>query len=74
MNERIVTVVESGNDSFSQFITAGTHGMGADEPSEFGGKRIVREIRREILIFLFEISSNPSCIETGIRVVRDRWL
>lgn len=37
MHERIVTVVESGNGPFGQFITAGHHVLGADEPSAVGG-------------------------------------
>ena len=38
MHERSVTVVESGNGPFGQFITAGTHVLGADEPTELDGK------------------------------------
>ena len=38
MHERNVTVVESGNGPFGQFITAGHHVLGADEPSSLGGK------------------------------------
>lgn len=37
MHERTVTVVESGNGPYGQFITAGRHVMGADEPVELGG-------------------------------------
>ncbi len=32
-----VTVVESGNGPYAQFVTAGHHVMGADEPERFGG-------------------------------------
>lgn len=32
MSERKVTVVESGNGPYSQFIAAGDHIVGADEP------------------------------------------
>lgn len=37
MHERKVKVVESGNGSYGQFITAGRHVLGADEPVELGG-------------------------------------
>ncbi len=37
MHERKVTVVESGNGPYGQFITSGRHVMGADEPVELGG-------------------------------------
>jgi putative redox protein len=32
-----VTVVESGNGPYAQFVTAGHHVMGADEPERLGG-------------------------------------
>ena len=38
MSQREVTVVESGNGPYGQFITAGTHVLGADEPGAVGGK------------------------------------
>ena len=38
MHERNVTVVESGNSPYGQFITAGSHVFGADEPVELGGR------------------------------------
>ena len=38
MHERSVTVVESGNGPFGQFITTGHHVLGADEPASLGGK------------------------------------
>ena len=38
MHERNVTVVESGNGPFGQFITTAHHVLGADEPSSVGGK------------------------------------
>lgn len=38
MHERIVTVAESGNGPYGQFITSGRHVMGADEPEALGGK------------------------------------
>lgn len=38
MHERNVTVVESGNGPFGQFITTGHHVLGADEPASLGGK------------------------------------
>lgn len=38
MHERSVTVSESGNGPYGQFITTGCHVMGADEPEELGGK------------------------------------
>ncbi len=38
MHERSVTVVESGNGPFGQFITTGHHVLGADEPPSLGGK------------------------------------
>ena len=37
MHERNVTVVESGKGPYGQFITAGGHVLGADEPIELGG-------------------------------------
>jgi putative redox protein len=33
-----VTVAESGNGPFAQFVTAGHHVMGADEPERLGGR------------------------------------
>lgn len=36
--ETKVTVVESGNGPYAQFVTAGRHVMGADEPERVGGK------------------------------------
>lgn len=38
MSERKVTVVESGNGPYGQFITSGRHVFGADEPLELGGR------------------------------------
>ena len=38
MQERSVTVVESRNGPYGQFITAGSHVLGADEPVELGGR------------------------------------
>lgn len=38
MHERVVTVVESGQGPYGQYVTAGNHVMGADEPVELGGK------------------------------------
>jgi putative redox protein len=35
--ENPVTVTESGNGSYAQFVKAGRHIMGADEPEAFGG-------------------------------------
>jgi len=35
--ENSVMVVESGNGSYAQFVTAGHHVMAADEPERFGG-------------------------------------
>jgi putative redox protein len=35
--ENPVTVIESGNGPYAQFVTAGRHVMGADEPETFGG-------------------------------------
>jgi putative redox protein len=37
MTDQIVTVVESGNGRYGQFITAGHHVLGADEPQTVGG-------------------------------------
>ncbi len=37
MSQREVTVVESGNGPYGQFITAGHHVLGADEPVSLGG-------------------------------------
>lgn len=36
--ESSVTVVESGNGPYAQFVTAGHHVMGADEPERLGGR------------------------------------
>src|SRR5215204_2663350 len=36
--EKIVTVVESGNGPYAQFITAGHHVLAADEPEPVGGR------------------------------------
>jgi putative redox protein len=38
VSESSVTVVESGTGPYGQFITAGRHVMGADEPERFGGR------------------------------------
>lgn len=38
MHDRTVTVVESGNGPYAQYITAGRHVFGADEPENLGGK------------------------------------
>lgn len=38
MHERVVTVAESGNGPYGQFITTGHHVLGADEPESVGGK------------------------------------
>ena len=35
--ENTVTVVESGNGPYAQFVTAGHHVLGADEPESLGG-------------------------------------
>lgn len=35
--ENTVTVVESGNGPYAQFVTAGRHVLGADEPESLGG-------------------------------------
>jgi putative redox protein len=37
MPDQTVTVVESGNGRYGQFITAGHHVLGADEPQTVGG-------------------------------------
>lgn len=38
MSERKVLVVESGSGPYGQFVTAGHHVLGADEPEALGGK------------------------------------
>jgi putative redox protein len=38
MRERQVTVIESGNGPYGQFITSGHHVLGADEPVALGGR------------------------------------
>lgn len=38
MNERVVTVSESGNGPYGEFITAGHHVFGADESETVGGR------------------------------------
>jgi putative redox protein len=38
MHERQVTVIESGNGPYGQFITSGHHVLGADEPVALGGR------------------------------------
>lgn len=38
MHERTATVTESGNGPYGQYITAGGHVLGADEPVELGGR------------------------------------
>jgi len=37
VRETAVTVIESGNGPYGQFVTAGRHVMGADEPDTVGG-------------------------------------
>jgi len=34
----VVTVAESGNGPYGQFVTAGRHVLGADEPESLGGR------------------------------------
>jgi putative redox protein len=36
--ENTVTIMESGNGPYAQFVTAGHHVLGADEPETFGGR------------------------------------
>lgn len=36
--ESAVVVTESGNGPYAQFVTAGRHVMGADEPEKLGGR------------------------------------
>ena len=36
--ETAVVVTESGNGPYAQFVTAGRHVMGADEPERLGGR------------------------------------
>jgi putative redox protein len=36
--EHVVTIVESGNGPYAQFVTAGRHVLGADEPEQIGGR------------------------------------
>lgn len=36
-DENGVTVIESGNGPYAQFVTAGHHVMAADEPERLGG-------------------------------------
>jgi len=38
MNERNVTVAESGNGPYGQYVVAGNHVFGADESENLGGK------------------------------------
>ena len=38
MHDRSVTVSESGNGPYGQFVTAGRHVFGADEPESLGGR------------------------------------
>ncbi len=38
MSERNVTVIESGNGPYGQYVTAGRHIFGSDEPESLGGK------------------------------------
>lgn len=38
MHERIVTVVESGHGPYGNYVTAGRHVLGADEPESLGGR------------------------------------
>lgn len=38
MHERSVTVIESGHGPYAQYVTAGRHVFGADEPENLGGK------------------------------------
>jgi len=35
---KAVTVIESGNGPYAQFVTAGHHVMAADEPEQLGGR------------------------------------
>lgn len=38
MSQREVSVVESGNGPYGQFVTSGRHVLGADEPEALGGR------------------------------------
>lgn len=37
-HERAVRVIESGNGPYAQYVTAGRHVFGADEPENLGGR------------------------------------
>ncbi|MEZ5850010.1 MAG: OsmC family protein [Hyphomicrobiaceae bacterium] len=66
MHERVVTVVESGNGPYGQFVTSGRHVMGADEPESFGGHDTGPDP------YEFVLAGLGACTAMTIRMFADR--
>ena len=66
MHERDVTVVESGRGPYGQFVIAGNHVMGADEPESLGGQNTGPDPYELLLAGL------GACTAMTIRMYADR--
>lgn len=66
MHERVVTVVESGNGPYGQFVTSGRHVMGADEPESVGGRDTGPDP------YEFVLAGLGACTAMTIRMYADR--
>jgi putative redox protein len=66
MHERVVTVVESGNGPYGQFVTSGRHVMGADEPESLGGRDTGPDP------YEFVLAGLGACTAMTIRMYADR--
>lgn len=66
MHERVVTVLESGNGPYGQFVTSGRHVMGADEPESVGGRDTGPDP------YEFVLAGLGACTAMTIRMYADR--
>ena len=66
MHERAVTVIESGNGPYAQFVTAGRHVFGADEPESLGGRDTGPDP------FEFLLAGLGACTAMTLRMYADR--
>lgn len=66
MNERNVTVVESGHGPYGQYVRAGNHVFGADESESLGGKNTGPDPYELLLAAL------GACTSMTVRMYADR--
>jgi putative redox protein len=66
MHERNVTVVESGHGPYGQYVLAGNHVFGADEPESLGGRNTGADPYELLLAGL------GACTAMTIRMYADR--